>query len=231
VSAQVVALREALERRFPGTSPLVHHTAPVVALGVDALERACPNGGLPRGRLTAWSPGAGATAVLRRACRTTTHRGERAVWVDGAGTLTGEAWRRGGGLLVRPRGREEALECAEELTRSAGFALVVLTGAATEEAERVRLARAAREGGGALVTLDANGFMAGLRVALRLQPAGYRWRRDPFGEPAEVESVMVHARVAALGWSRETTFPLGVACHDLRLSLERTLADRRGAAG
>lgn len=229
MSAQVVALREALERRFPGTSPLVHHTAPVVGLGVEALERACPNGGLPRGRLTAWTPGAGATAVLRHACGGVARRGERAVWVDGAGTLTGEGWGAGV-LLVRPRGREEALECAESLTRSAGFALVVLTGAATEEAERVRLARAAREGGGALVTLDANGFMAGLRVALRLRPAEYRWRKDPFGEPAEVERVTVHARVAALGWSRETTFPLGVACHDLRLSLERSLADRRGAA-
>jgi hypothetical protein len=229
VSAQIVALREVLEQRFPGTSPLVHHTAPTVGLGLEALERACPNGGLPRGRLTAWAPGAGATALLQHACRSVIERGERAVWVDGAGTLIAQSWRAGA-LLVRPRGRQEALECAEELVRSSGFALVVLSGAATVQAERVRLSRAVREGGAALVTLDENGFMAGLRVALRLLPREYRWRADPFGESAEVESVTVHARVAALGWSREARFPLSVACHDLRLSLEPSLADRRGAA-
>jgi hypothetical protein len=229
VAAGVHALRAALEQRFPGTSPLVHHTAPVVGLGVEALERACPHGGLPRGRLTAWAPGAGATAVLQHGCRSLRLRGERAAWVDGAGMLTSGGWASDA-LLVRPRGRLEALECAEELARSGGFSLVVLTGAPTVEGERVRLARTVREGGAAVVTLDENGFMAGLRIGLRLQPAGYGWGRDPFGEPALPERVTARARVAALGWSREAVFPLSVRCHELRLSLEPSLADRRGAA-
>ena len=114
--------------------------------------------------------------------------------------------------------------------QSGGFALVVLSGARAADAERVRLSRAAREGGGTLVTLEGGGFMASVRLVSRIRPEGYRWRNDPFGDPAEVEAVTVRARVAALGWNREAEFSVSVACHDLRLSLEPSLGDRRGAS-
>lgn len=226
---QLSALRELLERRFPDAVPVTHRTAGAVPTGVSALDRALPGGGLPRGRLVAWAPGGGATAVLRASCREAVGRGERAAWVDGAGVVAGCAWR-GEAALFRPPGGREALECAEELARTGGFALVVLSGEGAGDPERVRLARAAREGGGVLVVLDPGGFMASVRLATRIRPEGYRWRLDPFGEPAEVESVTVHARMAALGWSRETEFSLPVSDHELRLSLEPALGDRRGAA-
>jgi hypothetical protein len=177
----------------------------------------------------AWAPGGGATAALRSACSAAVQRGERAAWVDGAGVVCGAAWAEGVALF-RPPAERIALECAEELVRSGGFSLVVLSGVDTGEPQRVRLSRAAREGGGTLALLEAGGFMASVRVSTRIRAADYRWRPDPFGAPAEVERVTVRASVTALGWSREAEFSLAVAPYELRLSVEPALADRRGAA-
>jgi hypothetical protein len=229
VASTVSALRQLLQQRFPDAQPLAYRTAGGLATGIAALDRALPGGGLPGGRLAAWAPGGGATAALRSACRAALARGERAAWVDGAGVVCGDGWR-GEAALFRPPGAREALECAEELVRSGGFGLVVLAGARAADAERVRLSRAVKEGGAALVLLDRGGFMAGVRLATRIRPDGYRWRLDPFGEPAEVESVTVRAHVEGLGWREEAEFTLPVASHDLRLSLEPALGDRRGAA-
>ena len=229
MASSVSALRQLLEQRFPDALPVTHRTAGGVATGIAALDRALPGGGLPRGKLAAWAPGGGATAALRSACRAALERGERAAWVDGAGVVSGP-FGRTDAALFRPGGSQEALECAEELVRSGGMALVVVTGVRSEEAERVRLSRAVKEGGSTLTLLERGGFMASVRIASRIRPAGYRWRPNAFGEPAEVESVMVQARVRALGWSEETEFSLRVVGHDLRLSLEPSLGDRRGTA-
>lgn len=226
--SQILALRDLLESGFPDSVPVTYRSSSAVPTGVGALDRALPGEGLPRGRLTAWAPGGGATAVLRGACRQALGRGERTAWIDGAGVMAGSFWW-GEAALFRPADRREALECAEELVRTGGFGLIVLTGTRTVDAERVRLSRAAREGGGALVSLDADGFMAAVRISCWIGPDGYRWRRDAFGEPAEVESVIVQARVRAMGWSRDTEFTLKVADHGLRLGLEPRLVDRRGA--
>ncbi len=132
--------------------------------------------------------------------------------------------------LFRPSSELVARECAEELVRSGGFALVVLSGTHAADAERVRFSRMAKEGGAALVLLEERGFMASVQIASTISPAAYRWRRNPFGEPAVVESVTVRAMVAALGWSREAEFLLSVSAHELPLSLEPSLVDRRGTA-
>jgi hypothetical protein len=228
MSAQVTTLRELLERRFPGSVPLTQHVSGGIPTGIVELDRVLPGGGLPRGRLIVWRPGGGATAVLRAACRAAVERGERAAWVDGRGMMSGPFWG-GETALFRPRGRQQALECAEELARCGGVGLVVVTGARSEEAERVRLSRAVREGGGVLAMLEPGGFMASLRIASRIRPDGYRWRCNAFGEPGEVEAVTIQARVRALGWSKETEFLLPVSGHELRLSVESSLVDRRGA--
>ena len=94
MSAQVHALRELLSQRFPESTPLVHHTAPVVPTAVAPLDRILPGGGLPRGRLTTWARGGGASALLRAACAAGVTCGERAVWVDAAGTASGAGWAR-----------------------------------------------------------------------------------------------------------------------------------------
>lgn len=225
MSAQVLALRQLLEARFPDAVPLSQRMERGVATGTAALDGILPGRGLPRGRLTVWK-GPGATALLGAACRAATTRGEGAAWIDGGGSIVGAFWHAGP-LLVRPSGAPQALACAEELLRTDAFALVVLAGTEADERQTVRLGRAVREGGGAFVLLGRSGT-AHLRLRSRISPDGFEWRLDPFGAPAEVERVRVHVRASALGWGADTTLQLPVLSHDLRMSLEPTLADRRG---
>jgi hypothetical protein len=222
-------LRQTLEQRFPDALPLVAGTAAGLGTGIEALDALLPGHGLARGRLTVWRPGGGATAVLRSACEAVAGRGERSVWIDGAGVQGADFWR-GGPLLFRPATEREALESAEELLRSGGFALVVLTGVGGGAArEAVRLARAARAGGAAFVASMAEAAMAHLRVVSRITPEGYRWRYDPFGEPVHVVAVRLAVEASALGWSGRCTFELPVRTYHPRLSPEPRLVDRRGA--
>ena len=221
-------LREALARRFPDAQPLVYRTAAGVATGIDELDGMLPGGGLPRGGLTVWKPGGGATAVLRAACDAVIRQGERSAWVDGSGMIGGPQWSRGP-LLVKPPGSLEALECTEELVRSGGFGLVVLGWAKPAGSLAVRLSRAVRAGGGALVMVTTDGSQAQLRLESGVETGRLEWRRGVFGEPAEVVSVILGVRAWSLGWSGRTEFRLPVLGHDPRSGLDPLLVDRRGA--
>jgi hypothetical protein len=221
------AIRALIEHRFPDATPVTHRTAEPVATGIDALDEILLGRGLPRGRLTVWMPQGGATAVLRAACHTTVDQGERAVWIDGLGTVAGPFWEEGP-ILVRPKSRKYGLRAAEELLRCGGFALVIVAGIEPEGTETVRLSRAAHEGGGALVTLTSHASMASLRMTSQLLRESYRWRRTPFGDPAEAQEVMIRVRARSLGWNRSADFPVRVVPYDLRMSMEAGLRDRRG---
>jgi hypothetical protein len=224
--ATLAELRRVLEARFPNAVPLPERTIPQIGTGIEALDRALPAGGLPRGRLTVWR-GIGGTAVMRAACSGAVGRGERAAWVDGTGmVLPNVSW--GGVVLARPRNEREALECTEELLRSGGFAVVVRVGEGRMGSERLRLCRAAREGGSALVELSGDAHLAAVRVSARSEGVRVQWRRNGSGEPIEVESVILRVQVAAAGWSRESDVVLVVSNHEHSLSLEPGLADRRG---
>lgn len=228
-AAAVHELRQALQRRFPDTLPLGAGTAAAVGTGVAALDMMLPGGGLARGRLTLWQPGGGATAVLRTALEAAGRRNERSAWIDAGGVLTADFWR-GGPLLVRPATEREALASTEELLRSGGFGLVVLTGGGREAGrEAVRLSRAARAGGAAFVLVGGGAALAHLRAASRIEPSGYRWRRNPFGEPVEVTAVRVEVEASSMGWSGRTSFELPVRTHRARMSPDMRLVDRRGA--
>jgi hypothetical protein len=234
--AEVLELRKKLERRFPDAQPVRSGTTGAVATGVGPLDGALPAGGLPRGRVTLWRPGGGATAVLRSACAAVLAGGERAAWVDGAGTLSAASWAgwvRGpesrAPVLYRP-GPDRASVVAEELLRSGGFALVVLAGVGEGrgDGEGIRLGRGARAGGAALVLMAGSAPVSHLRVRSGFDPAGFRWRRGPFGEPVSLESVVIRARLESMGLDRRTRFRIPVEHHDVRLSLEPRLVDRRG---
>ncbi|HUG39970.1 MAG TPA: hypothetical protein VMM12_05780, partial [Longimicrobiales bacterium] len=168
--AEVLELRRQLERRFPDAQPVRYGTTGAVATGIAALDAALPAGGLPRGRVTLWHPGGGATAVLRSAAVATAGSGERAAWVDGAGHVSGASWV-GGPALFRP-GSEHVAACAEELLRSGGFALVVVVrgGAGLGDGEGIRLGRAAREGGSAFVAVTEKAPVSHLRARSSFDP-------------------------------------------------------------
>ncbi len=228
LSVALAELKETLRQRFPDALPLTYRTVRPVATGIARLDVLLPGGGLPRGRPTVWMPGGGATAVLRAACHAAVERGERAAWIDAAGTVAADAWREGP-LLLRTGDETEALVCAEELLRSGGFALVVLAGCRRGvERAGVRLGRAAREGGAAFVALGGDVPVAHLRLASRISPDDYRWVRGSAGEPAEVVGVTVQVAARSLGWSGETSFRLPVQSHAQRMAPAPWLADRRG---
>ena len=221
------SLRSLLEQRFPDATPLTHRTAEQVASGISQLDRCLPAGGFPRGRLSVWSPLGGATAILRASCYTVTAQGERAAWIDGEHMLTSNSWLEGP-VLLRPATRRAALRAAEEILRSGGFALVVLSGTDPQGQEAVRLTRAAREGGSALVSLTTASALSSLRVSSSLDPKGYQWHRTPFGEPAVAHDVLVRVRARAMGWNAHSQFLVPILHHELRLSLEPGIPDRRG---
>jgi hypothetical protein len=226
----VVALRTLLTDRFPDAVLLPERTAAPLVTGVAALDRILPNGGLPRGRLVVWqTQTGGARAVLRAACFGLLDRGERTVWIDGARTL-GPQWVDGP-LVVRPASAELALRAAEILLRSGGFALVVLTGVDPEPTAMLRLSRMVHEGGGGFVALTSRTLTASLRLSSRYLPSEFRCARGPFGEIAAVEAVAVRVEARGPGWHEAATLHLPAHSHDLRLSLEPELADRRGAVG
>jgi len=104
----------------------------------------------------------------------------------------------------------------------------VIAGIEPEGTETVRLSRAAREGGGALVTLTSHASMASLRMTSQILRETYRWRKTPFGDPAEAQEVMIRVRARSLGWNRGADFLVPVVPYDLRTSIEPGLVDRRG---
>lgn len=220
-------LRELLDRSFPDAIPVPRQRTEIVATGIGELDRILPNGGFPKGRLSVWAPRGGATAVLRSACHSAVSAGERAVWIDGGGTIAGAFWDIGP-ILVRPRSRLHALRAAEMLLRSGGFAMVVLSGADPEGTENVRLSRAAHEGGGACVALTESASTSALRAHSTIRPNGYIWRRNPHGDPAAVDAATLDVRVMSLGWNRRARLVIPVLRDELRMALAPELPDRRG---
>jgi len=225
----VAELRQRLAERYPDALPLAYRTAQAVSTGIGKLDQLLPNGGFPRGRLTVWRPGGGVTAVLREACRSTAGRGERAAWIDSMGQVMGESWPVGP-LLLRPTGDQAAEECAEELARSGGFGLVVLGAGEIRGTLAIRLGRAVRAGGGALVLITGDTEQAQLRLESRLRIPDLHWSVDPFGNPAALRSVKVRIQAWSMGWSGQTEIRAGITGHTHRLAMEPTLSDRRGGS-
>jgi hypothetical protein len=92
----------------------------------------------------------------------------------------------------------------------------------------VRLTRAARAGGAAFVAIAPTVPVAQLRLASSIATGGYRWRRNPFGEPVDVVAVTVRVAAQSLGWSGQTELRLPVLGHSQRDALDPMAVDRRG---
>jgi hypothetical protein len=131
-------------------------------------------------------------------------------------------------MVVRPDNLELALRAAEILLRSGGLSLVVLTGVDPDQTQMLRLSRMVHEGQGAFVALTDRTLTASLQIVSSFLPDRYRWMLGPFGEVAAIESVAVRVEARSPGWRAQTMLFLPALAHDLRLSLEPGLADRRG---
>ena len=223
--ARITHLKALITQRFPDAVPVDRWSRGTVPTGVDALDRILPNGGFQRGRLSVWAPGAGAAALLRSAALRAVADGERSVWIDAGRTVTGACWREGP-FLVRPVSETAGLRAAEELGRSGGFAFVVLDGVDPQSPALVRCARAAHDGGSALVLITGATSLASLRLTSRpLPPAPARSRPLP---PSIIRSIRIKVVARASGWHASTELVLPVWHDDLRLSLELRHPDRRG---
>lgn len=199
----------------------------MVQTGIEGLDRILPSAGFQRGRLAAWLPGPGAAALLRSTALHAVAEGERVVWIDATGALTGARWRQGP-LVIRPRTPLAGLRACEELARSGGFALVVVDGAEAETAVAVRCARAAHEGSAAIVLLSCQAPVASLRLETHALPQAYGWRKSRLGEPGAVQSVRIRVTVRASGWHASTELVIPVWHDDRRLAPEFHHPDRRG---
>lgn len=186
-----------------------------------------PGAGFPRGKLSVWAPHGGVGAVLRATCRAVATGGERTAWIDASRTLT-FGWGEETPIIVQSADRLDALRCAEILLRCGAFGLVVLEGTEPQGTETVRLTRAARDGGGALVAITELTSMAALRISSRMNVHGVRWRPGPFGDPAIPVDVRVDVRVRSLGWNARAELVLPIAVYDLRCVVESG-PDRRNS--
>ncbi len=223
--ARTAAIQALIAQRFPDAITVERWSRGTVPTGVESLDRILPNGGFQRGRLAVWTPGAGAAALLRSAALHAVADGERAVWIDATRTVIGACWREGP-LLVRPASETSALRAAEELGRSGGFAFVVLDGVEPASPELVRCARAAHDGGAALVLVTRSTSLASLRLSSQPLPPSPAFSRPL--PPAVIRSLRVKVTARASGWHASAELALPIWHDDLRLSLELRHPDRRG---
>jgi hypothetical protein len=168
----VSALRQQLAALLP--PPRVGDAA-AIPTGIEALDRALSDGGVPSGRLTEiqGARGSGRTTLVRHLVTTAVEARRWVAVIDGSRTLTPREWAEAGASgrlwVIRPPGADKSAWCADILLRSGAFSLVVLDGApALPRQVAVRLTRLAREHDVALVIVGDSPVI-GSAVRLRVQ--------------------------------------------------------------
>ena len=153
----VVALRQQLAAIL--APPRVGGTA-AIPTGIEALDRALSDGGVPSGRLTEiqGALGSGRTSLVRHLVTTAVAERRWVAVIDGSRTLTPREWAEAGDSgrlwVIRPPGADRSAWCADILLRSGAFSLVVLDSApALPRQVAVRLTRLAKEHDVALVVV------------------------------------------------------------------------------
>lgn len=132
--------------------------AAAIPTGIEALDRALSDGGIPSGRLTEIQGvlGSGRTTLVRQLVLSAVDARRWVAVIDGSRTLAPREWAEAGesGRLwvIRPSGADRSAWCADILLRSGAFSLVVLDGAPSLSRETaIRLTRLAREHDAALI--------------------------------------------------------------------------------
>jgi len=145
-----------------------------IPTGIEALDRALSDGGVPSGRLTEiqGARGSGRTTLVRHLVQTTVEARRWVAVIDGSRTLAPREWAEAGDSgrlwMIRPHGADRSAWCADILLRSGAFSLVVLDSPPPLSRQVVvRLTRLAKEHDVALVIVGDSPVI-GSAVRLRV---------------------------------------------------------------
>jgi hypothetical protein len=145
--------------------------------GIEALDRALSDGGVPSGRLTEiqGARGSGRTTLVRHLVLAAVQSRRWVAVIDASRTLAPREWAEAGesGRLwvIRPPGADRSAWCADILLRSGAFSLVVLDNPpALPRPVAIRLTRLAKEHDVALIVVSDHPVI-GSAVRLRVKRA------------------------------------------------------------
>lgn len=132
--------------------------AVAIPTGIEILDHALTDGGVPAGKLTEiqGARGSGRTTLVRQLVLTAVADRRWVAVIDGSRTLAPREWAEAGDSgrlwVIRPPGADKSAWCADILLRSGAFSLVVLDSApALPRPVVIRLTRLAKEHDVALV--------------------------------------------------------------------------------
>ena len=168
----ISALRQQLAAILP---PPRASEGVAIPTGIEALDRALSDGGVPSGRLTEiqGARGSGRTTLVRHLVQTTVEARRWVAVIDGSRTLAPREWAEAGDSgrlwMIRPHGADRSAWCADILLRSGAFSLVVLDSPPPlSRPVVVRLTRLAKEHDVALVIVGDSPVI-GSAVRLRVE--------------------------------------------------------------
>src|SRR5688572_26985208 len=208
--------------------------AVAIPTGIEALDHALTDGGVPAGRLTEiqGARGSGRTTLVRHLVMTAVAARRWVAVIDGSRTLAPREWAEAGDSgrlwIIRPTGADRSTWCADILLRSGAFSLVVLDGApALPRQVAVRLTRLAREHDVALVIVGDSPVI-GSAVRLRVQR-----RRPQAPGPRPQAPGPAESRITIRIDKGGTQHAVEVSCAiemARRLRAHSEVPDRRGVA-
>jgi hypothetical protein len=232
----VSALRQQLAAILP---PPRAGDAAAIPTGVDALDRALSDGGVPSGRLTEiqGARGSGRTTLVRQLVMTAIEARRWVAVIDGSRTLAPREWAEAGSSgrlwVIRPPGADRSAWCADILLRSGAFSLVVLDGAPSLPRQVVvRLTRLAKEHDVALVVVGDHPVI-GSAVRLNVHRRKVTGHRPQATGPAESRVTSHESRVLIRIDKGGTQHAVEVSCAievARRLRAHSEVPDRRGVA-
>src|SRR5688572_14855172 len=211
--------------------------AAAIPTGIEALDRALSDGGVPSGRLTEiqGARGSGRTTLVRQLVATAVAARRWVAIIDGSRTLAPREWAEAGDSgrlwVIRPPTADRGAWCADILLRSSAFSLVVLDSApALPRPVAIRLTRLAKEHDVALVVVGDHPVI-GSAVRLRVK------RRKPEGMGQRIAThtpcPMPHALITILIDKGGSQHAVEVSCvieMARRLRAHSEVPDRRGVA-
>ena len=231
----VSALRQQLAALLP---PPRAGDGVAIPTGIEALDRALSDGGVPSGRLTEIQGvrGSGRTTLVRHLVQTAVEARRWVAVIDGSRTLAPREWAEAGDSgrlwMILPHGTDKSAWCADILLRSGAFSLVVLDSAPSLSREvAIRLTRLAREHDAALVIVGDTpviGSAVRLRVKRQARMVPRPRPRTP-GPDSTVRQSHLSILIEKGGVHHAVEVPCAVEmAHRLRSHSE--VPDRRGVA-